>query len=55
MAKTKAKTIVTPTPVWQQWAKERAQQAPSLEHIHEIAKKVKISVTQLLLEERRGE
>ena len=55
MAKAKTKTIVTPTTIWQEWTKERAQQAPSLERIHEIGKKVRINVTQLLLEERRGE
>lgn len=55
MAETKAKTIVAPTLIWQEWAKKRAQHAPSLERLHEISKKVKISVTQLLLEERQGE
>ncbi len=55
MAKTQDKIIVEPTSVWQEWAKERAQKALSLEQIHEISKKVKISVTQLLLEERQEE
>jgi len=52
---TKDKTIVAPTLVWQEWAKTRAQRAPSLERIHEISKKVTINVTQLVLEERRSE
>jgi hypothetical protein len=55
MAKAKAKAIVMQTPLWQELAKKRAQHAPSLERIHEISKKVKINVTQLLLEERQGE
>lgn len=41
--------------VWQEWTKKRAQQAPSLERLHEISRKVKINVTQIILEERRGE
>ena len=55
MAKPRDKTIVAPTTVWQKWAKGRAQNAPSLERVHEISKKVKVNVTQLLLEERRDE
>ena len=59
MAKTtvkrKEKTPVLPTLVWQEWAKERAQHAPSLQQVYAIAKKVKINVTQLVLEERHGE
>lgn len=51
----KNKSIVKPTPAWQEWAKKRAQNAPSIERVHEISKKVKVNVTQLLLEERRGE
>ena len=55
MSMIKNKTIAAPTLVWQGWAKERAQNAPSLKLVHEISKKVKINVTQLLLKERRGE
>ncbi len=55
MAQPKLKPTVLQTPAWQEWARKRAPQAPSLERIHEISKKVKISVTQLVLEERRGE
>ena len=46
---------IAPTLIWQQWAKNRAQNAPSLKRVHEISKKVKINVTQLIIEERRGE
>ena len=52
---TEDKTLVEPTLVWQEWAKARALEAPSLERAREISKKVKINVTQLLLEERRGD
>ena len=52
---TKNKTIPVPTSIWQEWAKERAKNAPSLAQVHEITKKVKINVTQLILEERRRE
>lgn len=55
MSNTKDKTIVAPTLVWQEWAKKRAQNVPSLKLFHEISRKVKINVTQMLLEERRGE
>jgi hypothetical protein len=55
MAQPQRKPRVAPTSVWQEWTKKRAQQAPSLERIHEISRKVKINVTQLILEERRGE
>jgi hypothetical protein len=55
MAQPKRKSSVTPTSAWQEWTKKRAQQAPSLERIHEISRKVKINVTQLILEDRRGE
>jgi hypothetical protein len=55
MAKPQTNASTTPTPTWQEWARKRAQHAPSLERIREISKKVKISVTQLLLEERQGE
>ena len=51
----KDKTIAASTSIWQEWAKERARNAPSLEDVHEIAKKVKVSVTQMVLEDRRGE
>jgi hypothetical protein len=54
-SETEDKTLVEPNLVWQEWAKARAQEAPSLERVREISKKVKISVTQLLLEERRGD
>jgi len=39
--------------IWQQWAKKRAQKAPSLKRIHEIARGVQVNVTQLLLDERQ--
>lgn len=54
MSETQAKTTVASTSVWQEWAKKRSQNAPSLERVHDISKKVKINVTQLLLDERRG-
>jgi hypothetical protein len=52
---TKDKPTMTPTLTWREWAKARAENAPPLERVHEISKKVTINVTQLLLEERRGE
>lgn len=55
MSRTKGKINVKPTSVWQEWAKKRAQNAPSRKRVREISKKVKINVTQLLLEERRSE
>lgn len=55
MTQPKRKPSVTPTSVWQEWTKKRARQAPSLARVHEISRKVKINVTQLILEERRGE
>ncbi len=55
MAQPKRKLSAPPTSLWQEWARNRAQQAPPLERIHEISRKVKINVTQLILEERRGE
>lgn len=50
----KDKTIATPTSVWQEWAKGRAKNAPSIAQVHEITKKVKASITQMVLEDRRG-
>ena len=55
MSNIKDKTIVSPTYIWQEWAKKRARNAPSQKLVQEISRKVKINVTQLLLEERRGE
>lgn len=55
MAKPKANPSAALTPPWQEWAKKRAQQALPLERIHEISKKVPISITQILLEERQGQ
>lgn len=55
MAQPQRKPSVVPTAVWQEWAKQRARQALPLARIHDISKKVKINVTQLILEERRGE
>ena len=52
---TKDKPTMTPTLAWPEWAKTRAQNPPPLERVHDITKKVKINVTQLLLEERRSE
>lgn len=51
----KDKRIIKPTLAWREWAKVRAQKAPSLERVHEITKKVKVNVTRLLLEERQRE
>ena len=39
---------------WQRWAKKRAKKAPSLKRIHELARKVQMNVTQLILNERRA-
>lgn len=39
--------------IWQQWAKKRAQQAPPLERVHDIARSIQVNVTQLLLDERQ--
>lgn len=52
MAQPKRKPIAPPASLWQEWARNRAQQAPSLERIHEISRKVKINVTQLILQIR---
>ena len=51
----KGKPGISPNRVWQEWAKERAENAPSLERVHEISKQVKINVTQLIIDERRGD
>ena len=51
----KGKPDAPPNRVWQAWAKERAPNAPSLGRVHEISKKVKINVTQLIIDERRGD
>ncbi|MFT5369851.1 MAG: hypothetical protein ACI8V2_004829 [Candidatus Latescibacterota bacterium] len=42
-----------PAIIWQEWAKKRAQYAPTLEQVKEITKKVKINVTRNILEERQ--
>ena len=39
--------------IWQEWAQKRAQHAPTLEQVRRITKKVKLNVTQTILEERR--
>ena len=39
--------------IWQEWTQKRAQHAPTLEQVQEITKKVKLNVTQTILEERR--
>ena len=39
--------------IWQEWAQKRAQHAPTLEQVRRITKKVKLNVTQAILEERR--
>ncbi len=39
--------------IWQEWTQKRAQDAPTLEQIQAITKKVKLNVTQTILEERR--
>ena len=42
-----------PATIWQEWTKKRAQHAPTLEKIREITKKVKMNVTQAILDERQ--
>ena len=42
-----------PAIIWQKWTQKRAQNAPTLEQIKKITEKVKISVTQTILEERQ--
>ena len=39
--------------IWQEWTQKRAQHAPTLEQVQAITKKVKLNVTQAILEERR--
>ena len=39
--------------IWQEWTQKRAQHAPTLEQVQAITKKVKLNVTQTILEERR--
>ena len=39
--------------IWQEWTHKRAQHAPTLEQVQEITKKVRLNVTQAILEERR--
>ncbi len=39
--------------IWQEWTQKRAQHAPTLEQVQEITKKVKLNVTQTIVEERR--
>lgn len=39
--------------IWQEWTQKRAQHAPTLEQVQEITKKVRLNVTQAILEERR--
>ncbi len=39
--------------IWQEWTQKRAQDAPTLEQIQEITKKVKLNVTQTILEGRK--
>ena len=39
--------------IWQEWTQKRAQHAPTLEQVQKITKKVKLNVTQAILEERR--
>ena len=36
--------------IWQEWTQKRAQDAPTLEQVQEITKKVKLNVTQTILE-----
>lgn len=50
------KTIGMPSStaiIWQEWTQKRAQDAPTLEQVQAITKKVKLNVTQTILEERR--
>ena len=52
MARTHEMPPTVTNETWQQWAKKRAQQAPALERVHEIARKIQVNVTQRLLDER---
>ena len=36
--------------IWQEWTQKRAQPAPTLEQVQKITKKVKLNVTQAILE-----
>ena len=36
--------------IWQEWTQQRAQHAPTLEQVQKITKKVKLNVTQAILE-----
>lgn len=36
--------------IWQEWTQQRAQHAPTLEQVREITKKVKLNITQTILE-----
>lgn len=42
-----------PTIILREWAKKRAQYAPTQEQVKEITKKVKINVTQNILDDRQ--
>jgi hypothetical protein len=53
MAQTQETPQTGSVAIWQQWAKKRAQKAPSLKRIHEIARDVHVNVTQLLLDEHQ--
>ena len=39
--------------IWREWTRPRAQHAPTLEQVQDMTKKVKLNVTQTILEERR--
>ncbi len=50
------KTIGMPSStaiIWQEWTQKRAQEAPTLEQVQAITKKVKLNVTQVILEGRK--
>ena len=40
--------------IWREWTRKRAQHAPALEQVQDMTKKVKLNVTQTILEERRN-
>ena len=39
--------------IWQEWTQKRTQYAPTLEQVQEITKKVKLNMTQAILEGRK--
>ncbi|MCY3680289.1 MAG: hypothetical protein OXH16_02750 [Gemmatimonadetes bacterium] len=39
--------------IWQEWTQKHAQNAPTLEQVQEITKKVKLNVTHTILEDQK--